>query len=168
MKKIPVKNYIKVFILFLLTFVIVLVLANNYEKKVQYERSNDDIINFLPSVKYEELSSYLMEHRDGYIYIASSLDVSLDSFKKEFKDYLLEEELENYFIYLDSSTYSDNDYTALRENIFSSDLQNTKIVVPNIFAVKNGEIVAVLYDDDHSIEIDDVKSFVNNYQVTND
>ena len=74
MKKVGTLDYIKVLILTIFTVVVVLILANCYIKRNNYERENDDIMNFLSNIKYEELSNYLVEHHDGYIYMSPSSD----------------------------------------------------------------------------------------------
>jgi len=161
-------NYIKVLILFLLTVIIVIVLANNYKDRVNYERSNQDIMGFLSSIKYDEFASYLIEHRDGYIYIAQSSDTSLDSFKSEFKKYLLEEELEKYFVYLDSANYNDNDFDKFKSDYFISDLKDIKNFTHSILAIKDGNVVAILSEEGNTMNIDSVMMFINKYQVIND
>lgn len=167
MKKIPMFNYVKVFILFAITVLVVLILAKNYKEKVQYDRANQDIMSFLSNIKYEELENYLVENHDGFIYMASSSDALLDSFEKELKDYILSDELEKIFVYLDSSEYSVDMYTKLQNSFFSSDLskQVTLSDQPNVFFVKDGKIVAILYATPTTITLGDVKNFVNMNEV---
>lgn len=167
MKKIPMANYVKVIILCLVTVVLVLIISNNYKKKMQYERASQDVMSFLSNVKYEELSNYLIESHDGFIYMASSSDSSLDDFETEFKKYILEEELEKYFVYLDSSNYSREMYTNLQKSFFTSELSKQVLLngKPNIFSIKDGKIVAVLYLTPSDISLEDVKTFVNMHGV---
>ena len=59
MKKVSIENYIKVLILSAITVLVVLLLANFYIEKKQYERANQDVMGFLDTIKYEELNEYL-------------------------------------------------------------------------------------------------------------
>lgn len=167
MKKIPMGNYVKVIVLFAATIILVLMLSNGYKEKLEYERANDDIMNSLSTVKLEELSNYLVENHDGFIYMAASSDASLDEFELDFKEYILEEELEKYFVYLDSSNYTNDDYSIIKKKYFSTDyVKNVNLGnYPNLFAVKDGEIVASLYTTSKNITLDDVRVFVNTYGV---
>lgn len=170
MKKIPTFNYIKVFILFVITIFTVLILSNNYKQKMQYERTNDDVMSFLSNVKYDELESYLVENYDGFIYMAPSTDISLESFEKSLKEYILSEELEKVFVYLDNSDYSSDMYNTLKKSFFLPSLasQVTLSNEPNVFAVKDGKIVSVLYMTPNNISLEDIQKFINANEVEND
>lgn len=164
MKKVPILNYVKVLILTIITVLIVLILANNYTKKNNYERENDDIMNFLSSIKYEELSNYLVEHHDSFIYIAPSSDSSLDEFEMELKDYIVTNELEKEFVYLDSSNITSDVYDELKANYFSSSLKSVELgSTPTLLAVNDQEVVAVLNSD---LNVESVQEFVNTYGVS--
>lgn len=163
MNKIPKFNYIKVLLLSIVTVVLVIVLANMYTKRNNYSRENSDVMNFLLVVKYDDLANYLVENQNIFIYMAPSSNLSLEKFELELKDYILNEDLEKNFVYLDSSTFSSNDYNILKENYFSDELLKDDIVVDDnvtIFVVNNQKIVEVLNDN---VTIESVKSFVNSY-----
>lgn len=167
MKKIPTINYIKVLILCFVTVIVTLLLSNNYKRKIQYERSNRDVMSFLSTIKYEELENYLVENHDGFIYMASSCDATLESFEESLKNYMLDQELEKYFVYLDNSGYSDEMYTTLEKTFFVPELSNQVVLSnrPNIFAIRDGKIIAVLYQEPTNITLEDVEKFVNVYEV---
>lgn len=163
MKKVSFLNYIKVLILAIFTVLVVLILANNYVKRSNYERENDDVMNFLSNIKYEELSNYLIEHHDGYIYMAPSSDSTLDEFEEQFKNYLVTNELEKEFVYLDSSNITSDMYADFVNNYFSSSLSNVTLSsIPTLLVVREQKVVAVLGSD---LTIDSVQNFVNTYEV---
>ena len=167
MKKIPTVNYVKVIILCLVTIFIVMTLSTNYKKKIQYERANQDVMSFLSTVKYEELSSYLVENHDGFIYMASSADSSLEEFEEGLKNYILDEDLEKYCVYLDSSDFSSDMYENIQNSFFSSNLSKQIMLnsQPHIFAIQDGKIVSILYSISTSMTLDDVKNFVDTNEV---
>lgn len=168
MKKIPMGNYVKVVILFVITIILVFVLADNYKQKIQYERANNNNMSFLSTIKYEELNNYLIENHNGFIYIASSSDASLETFEKSFKEYILDKELEHDFVYLDSSNYSSKIYTEIAEKYFSPRLRREQVYLnyqPNILYIEDGVIYDALYKNESKIVLQNVIDFVNKYEA---
>lgn len=166
MKKIPLINYVKVCILFVVTIVVCLVLANNYNNKRLYEREEKHIQNFISNIKYEELQNYLTENHDGYIYIASVDDLSLEEFELSFKDFIVEEELEHEFVYLNSSSLNDDEYRKMKD-YFDASLKNRNIDIPNcanIFVVRDGKIIDILFTSPTNITLESARNFVFKYQ----
>ncbi len=167
MKKIPIINYVKVTLLVVFTFLLCIVVANNYKNKKAYQLENEHINSFLLNVKIDELSSYLTENHDGYIYMAPSVDETLGKFEMKLKKYITENELERNFVYLDSSNFSNDMYSNITNN-FSDELKRRVLIVPecaNVFFVRNGKIENIMYSEKKSITIDDVKSFISDNQV---
>lgn len=166
MKKIPFKNYVKVLLLFIVTIVGCLILANNYNDKKTYERENNHLKNFISNVKYDELQNYLTENCDGYIYVAPSIDTSLENFELQLKDLIINEEMEREFVYLDSSSLGDDDYQMIKK-FFNDSLNSKKIDIPecaNIFVVRDGKIIDILFTNKSDITLDNVKNFITKYQ----
>ena len=164
MKKIPIVNYIKVFILSVVTIFLVLVLANFYNNKRQYERANDDVMGILSNIKFEELNEYLTENSDGFIYISSSIDTSLDSFESKFKEYIVNEELDKYFVYIDSSVFSATTYSELKSLYFASNVKDVSLGRANLLSVHNGKITSILLVDVNNFE--EVNTFIRMHEVT--
>lgn len=168
MKKIPMCNYIKVVVLFVITVILVLVLANNYKKKMEYDKSNNGIMNFLSIIKYDELNNYLVENHNGFIYIASSNDSSLEPFEKSFKTYILDKELDREFVYLDSNNYSSKMYKEMVGKYFSKQLRNSDLYLnyqPNVLYIEDGVISDILYKNESKIGLQDVIDFISKYGV---
>ena len=163
MKKIPMVNYIKVFLISVTTVFIVLVLSNVYLNKKHYELANDDIMGFLATIKFDEINEYLVENVDGFIYIASSADTTLDTFELKLKEYILGENLEEDFVYLDSSLFSGDMFDELKKLYFAPNVSSVNLGDANLFSVHNGKITAVLNIDVENFE--EVKSFINVHEV---
>lgn len=167
MKKVAMINYIKVLILAIVTVLLVIVLTNLYNDKRKYELSNDDVMSFLSAVKYDELREYLVENTDGFIYVASSTDTTLDSFELNFKDYILNDDLDKDIVYLDSSNFSTDMYNELKKNYFADNLSiDNEIGKSTLFAIRDGKIIAVLNINCNDVTLNDVKYFVSNYEVS--
>ena len=163
MNKVPMINYIKVLLLFIVTIVFVVVLANIYTKRNNYNRENSDVMNFLSVVKYDDLENYLVENQNVFIYMAPSNNSNLDDFESSLKDYILSEELEKDFVYLDSSNFKFENYELLKQNYFSKSLLDNKVQIDSrsaILVVNNEEIVEVLNEN---LTIESVKTLINTY-----
>lgn len=163
MNKVPMINYIKVLLLFIVTIVLVVVLANIYTKRNNYNRENSDVMNFLSVVKYDDLENYLVENQNVFIYMAPSNNSNLDDFESSLKDYILSEELEKDFVYLDSSNFKFENYELLKQNYFSKSLLDNKVQIDSrsaILVVNNEEIVEVLNEN---LTIESVKTLINTY-----
>lgn len=163
MNKVPMINYIKVLLLFIVTIVLVVVLANIYTKRNNYNRENSDVMNFLSVVKYDDLENYLVENQNVFIYMAPSNNYNLDDFESSLKDYILSEELEKDFVYLDSSNFKFENYELLKQNYFSKSLLDNKVQIDSrsaILVVNNEEIVEVLNEN---LTIESVKTLINTY-----
>lgn len=166
MKKIPFKSYIKVFLLFVFTIVLCIILSNNYKNKKAYERTQGHLQSFLSNVKYDELQNYLIENHDGYIYIAPSGDTTLEIFENELKKFIIEEDLEKEFVYLDSNSFDNIAYQEIAQN-FSDEMHKRGISIPNcpnIYFVKDGKIADILFTDNNSITLESVQNFIHQHQ----
>lgn len=167
MKKVSIENYIKVLILSVTTILVVLLLANFYTEKRQYERANEDVMGFLDTIKYEELNEYLVENTNGFIYISSSSDVFLDDFELELKNLILSHELEEEFVYIDSVEFSEKIYKDLKDTCFANNLsKETELGRANLFALRNGKIDAILQVNGDVVNLNDILSFINRHEVT--
>lgn len=167
MKEVSKINYIKVFALSIITVLVVIVATNLYNDKRKYERENDDVMSFLSMIKYDELNEYLVENTDGFIYISSSGDTTLDSFELILKNYILEEDLDKDIVYLDSNDFSSDLYNDLKNAYFATDLsKQTEIGKSALFAIRNGKIIASLNINYEDESLSDIKDFIGNYEVT--
>ncbi len=162
MKQVPFKNYVKVFILFAITLLVCNVLYNNYKSKKEFENAKSNY--FDQNIKVDELTSFLKEYRDGYIYMAPS--DSLDkNFIDEIKNIINEYDLEHDFVYLDNYNFNELDYEIIKSNL--SDKNISFNTTSNIFYINDGLIVDV-YSNPNMNEIDSLRKFIDNNQVKND
>ena len=95
--------------------------------------------------------------------MAPSNNSNLDDFESSLKDYILSEELEKDFVYLDSSNFKFENYELLKQNYFSKSLLDNKVQIDSrsaILVVNNEEIVEVLNEN---LTIESVKTLINTY-----
>ena len=86
-KEIPLKNYILLSIVLILTIVVVIYFflwKNTYEKNKLQTPILDD---YLLVINYNELNNYLVENKDAIIYVSKLNDESIRLFENKFKKY---------------------------------------------------------------------------------
>ena len=85
-KEIPLKNYILLSIVLILTIVVVIYFflwKNTYEKSKLQTPILDD---YLLVINYNELNNYLVENKDAIIYVSKLNDESIRLFENKFKN----------------------------------------------------------------------------------
>lgn len=100
-KEIPLKNYILLSIVLILTIVVVIYFflwKNTYEKSKLQTPILDD---YLLVINYNELNNYLVENKDAIIYVSKLNDESIRLFENKFKNIINKNNLNNKILYLD-------------------------------------------------------------------
>ena len=100
-KEIPLKNYILLSIVLILTIVVVIYFflwKNTYEKSKLQTPILDD---YLLVINYNELNNYLVENKDAIIYVSKLKDESIRLFENKFKNIINKNNLNNKILYLD-------------------------------------------------------------------
>ncbi len=157
---IPRRNYIIFFIMVIFTITLTLILRNWYNLNKNLNQKNTIMSKFLVSVNEEEFSNYIMENNNVLIYLASSKNDSLEDFELEFKNMLIEYNLQEQIIFIDLSQVDNAFFSNLTENYFSDNLKNIELSnFDNILIMENGKINAILYTKPTKMNIDDVDKF---------
>ena len=103
MKKIPLKNYVILLFIILITVVITFVLANFYNNSL---RKTTDIYKYANRLKRKEIEEYLDESSSVVIYIADKYDFSKETEEEILKKKIVELNLYNNFIYIDKREFN--------------------------------------------------------------
>lgn len=120
------------------------------------------------TIEFEGLASYFQEREDVAIYIASSKSKDIKTFENRFRNLLIEEEIITEVIYIDTTKVTSNFYEKFVTEFFDQSLINRGIkldVIPNVLYVYHGQVVDVLYETEATININDVKTFLNRNEV---
>ncbi len=168
MRKIPTKNYIIFGLLVIVTLTIVFSIRKTYLDKIDYENSTNETLNILSSVNEDELSTYLVENREIVLYMSPSGDSTIQEFENEFRNYILDNQLSQDIIYLNTRNISKSFIKNFKKNYFSDSLKSSDIEVveqPNLYLIDNGKVVSVLYAKESKINMTDVKKFLETQEV---
>lgn len=163
MRQIPLKNYLILFLIYLLVILFSFGLRNWYLKN--YVNSSH-INEAISEIKIEEFESYIQENPDIIIYFSNSKNVDLN-LEQKMINYIIKKNLTNNIVYVD--TYSiEKEWFKKINNNYVIDSVNIQIVpnTDNIVLVKSGKIEAsAVYNE--ILDYDKFKEFMSRYGVLN-
>jgi len=111
LRKIPVKNYIILIIILLITFGIIMYLCNWYKVYDEYKRQTPVIRGTLSELtSLEELEHYIMENQTTVVYMCTSSDNDCRMFEKDFKKLIEKDNLQDSIVYLNLSNIDKNEF----------------------------------------------------------
>lgn len=162
-KKIPLRNYILLSIILIISVVLVIYFYmwyGTYEDNKIYTPILDE---YLTVINYNELEDYLVENKDAIIYVSILGDEEIRTFEKKFKKFFIENSVDNNILYLDlTSEYKDN-------NVFN----NIKIKyglksLPCIIIFRDGVVYNSYNIKDYNYDINNIINFLDNAGVIYD
>ena len=164
-KEIPLKNYILLSIVLILTIVVVIYFflwKNTYEKSKLQTPILDD---YLLVINYNELNNYLVENKDAIIYVTKLNDESIRLFENKFKNIINKNNLNNKILYLDLTE-------ELKENNIVKEINKKygkeMTEVPTIVIIKDGKISSSYNIKENKYNIKLLEKYLEKEDVIND
>ena len=164
-KEIPLKNYILLSIVLILTIVVVIYFflwKNTYEKSKLQTPILDD---YLLVINYNELNNYLVENKDAIIYVSKLNDESIRLFENKFKNIINKNNLNNKILYLDLTE-------ELKENNIVKEINKKygkeMTEVPTIVIIKDGKISSFYNIKENKYNIKLLEKYLEKEDVIND
>ena len=164
-KEIPLKNYILLSIVLILTIVVVIYFflwKNTYEKSNLQTPILDD---YLLVINYNELNNYLVENKDAIIYVSKLNDESIRLFENKFKNIINKNNLNNKILYLDLTE-------ELKENNIVKEINKKygkeMTEVPTIVIIKDGKISSSYNIKENKYNIKLLEKYLEKEDVIND
>ncbi|CDE39002.1 MAG: DUF6568 family protein [Candidatus Gastranaerophilaceae bacterium] len=164
-KEIPLKNYILLSIVLILTIVVVIYFflwKNTYEKSKLQTPILDD---YLLVINYNELNNYLVENKDAIIYVSKLNDESIRLFENKFKNIINKNNLNNKILYLDLTE-------ELKENNIVKEINKKygkeMTEVPTIVIIKDGKISSSYNIKENKYNIKLLEKYLEKEDVIND
>ena len=164
-KEIPLKNYILLSIVLILTIVVVIYFflwKNTYEKSKLQTPILDD---YLLVINYNELNNYLVENKDAIIYVSKLNDESIRLFENKFKNIINKINLNNKILYLDLTE-------ELKENNIVKEINKKygkeMTEVPTIVIIKDGKISSSYNIKENKYNIKLLEKYLEKEDVIND
>ena len=164
-KEIPLKNYILLSIVLILTIVVVIYFflwKNTYEKSKLQTPILDD---YLLVINYNELNNYLVENKDAIIYISKLNNENIRLFENKFKNIINKNNLNNKILYLDLTE-------ELKENNIVKEINKKygqeMTEVPTIVIIKDGKISSSYNIKENKYNIKLLEKYLEKEDVIND
>ena len=156
-KKIPIKNYVIVVLLIILTVSLTFYLMITYNSK------DSKSLSFVSQVKENELDSYITERQEVIIYMSSSNNKYIKEFENELKKYTEDKNLKDLYVYLDLNDVSSNFYNEFYVKYLNESYTGTfEIKEPTIVIIRNGKIDSYLNNIN---DVDQVKELFEKNEV---
>lgn len=167
-REIPVKNYIIVLAIFIVSFILIILGAKWYKNYREYQLTIPVISGYINEVSDEEIENYLLENRDTMLYIGASDDNNCRSLEKDLKNFIKKYNLRDQIVYIDLNKISDKDEFVSKFN--SKYATNKKINKYPAFAIiQNGQIIDVVSKTkSQSLDIDDIEQLLEEYELLGD
>ena len=160
LREVPVKNYIFLGIIILVT---ILLLFYFYLWYLTYEESklNNPIMDrYMQVINYNELEDYIQENKNAYIYVSVLENNDIRSFEKELKKTIVENSLKKEFLYLDLTEVY-NDKNEFKEATNKYKIGNKNISnLPCIMIYEEGKLIEIYNIKENNYNIDTLEDFL--------
>ena len=165
-KKIPLKNYIILVVIFIVFVLLVFYMRDWYNTTRAYYNANSPVLEVSTEMNQEELSNFAQENPDFILYVSSGYTDSIKAFEREFRDYIVDHSLK--VVYIDASTIDINTFNDYLKNNFldnsklESKINNTGEVT--VYDFNNGKITHVIENIDDE-DIDYINKIFTRYEM---
>ena len=164
-KSIPIKNYVLLLVLFLLTFLLVYYLYRWYVVYSDYQSQIPVIREYLSEVTEQEMEHYIQENPTAVVYVCTAADIECRNFEKNFKKLVEKDSLKDYVTYVNLT--DENKDTFVER--FNQKYPHKKIKLTNypaIIVFEDGIISDILQaDEDDKMSVTEVKQFLKSNKV---
>lgn len=116
-KKIPLKNYIILIIIFIVFVLLVFYMRDWYLTTRVYYNENSPVLEVSTEMNQEEFNSYAQENPDFILYVSSGYTDSIKSFENDFSNYIVDNNLN--VVYIDASKVDINTFNDYLKNNFT-------------------------------------------------
>lgn len=163
MKKVPLKNYIVLCVVILLTVIFVFYVRSWYITNKEYYSKNSVIKDVAHEINIDEISNYTLESPKFLLYVSSGADADVKDFENNFKKLIKKLEISEDILYLNVDNVDDDLYFNL--NSFASNNKISSLISESeasLYVFSDGKIVGVLNDiDDFSDK--HIRSFIKKW-----
>ncbi|MGM9881399.1 MAG: DUF6568 family protein [Bacilli bacterium] len=167
-KNIPLKNYIILAAILILTIILVIYFYMWYENYESTKLTSPIMDEYMQVINYNELNDYLVENKNSVIYVSVLDSKEIRNFELKFKKFIRDNSLDNSILYLNlTEELKDNKIVKELKNKYKlDDLDITN--VPAIIIFKDGNITSIYNIKDDDYNIDKLKSYLEKERVIED
>ena len=159
-KKIPIKNYIILAIIFICGIGITLYLCDWYRVYDDYQRQTPVIRGTLSEITTEELEHYVLENPTAVFYMCTSEDIVCRSYEKDFKKYIEKEDLFNDIVYINLSNIDIQSFVDNFNNRYNYKIKLTSNY-PALVIFDEGKVSGIIQgDEEEKLTVSKTKQFI--------
>lgn len=155
-REIPVKNYVILILVFLVTIVAVFYVRDWYNTTKNYYAQNSVMTKVVREIKSEEISNYILENQRFILYVSSGHDSGIKNFEDDFKNLIQSLYLTDDVLYMNlDGVNSESFYDLLKNNYVRNSKIKNQIVDSNssLYLFTDGKVSGVLNNvSDYSIK----------------
>ena len=147
-KKIPLKNYVILAIIFLVTIITVFYIRDWYITTKEYYAQNSVMTKVTREIKSEEISNYVMENQRFILYVSSGKNSNIKDFEDEFKELIKKLDLNDDVLYMNMDGVSMNSFYEFLKDYSNSGKIKNQITVSDssLYFFDEGKVTLVLND----------------------
>lgn len=166
LRKVPVKNYVIVGLLFIGVLLLLLYFSKWYEVYRDYQKETPVIRGTLSEITNLELDHYVMENPTTAIYMCTSSDMKCRNFEKNFKIMLNKNSsFKNNIIYLNLSDIDQEAFVQAFNDTYSYKTKLNKNY-PAIVLFEDGKIIGLLQEKKEEVlDVEEVRSYLKLHKI---
>ncbi len=168
MKKIPLKNYIILCVIILLTVISVFYIRSWYITSKDYYSRNSVIKDVVHEINVDEISNYTLESPKFMLYVSSGADADIKGFENDFKKLIRKLDLSEDILYLNADNIGYDLYNNLSG--FASNDKISSLISESkasLYVFSDGKIVGVL-NNINNFSSKNIRSFIKKWGFIND
>ncbi len=138
LRQVPIKNYIKLGIILLISILLLFYFYLWYKTYEQNQLNTPIMDKYLQVINYNELEDYLLDNKTATIYVSKLQDKTIRNFEKQFKRLTIDNSLKDKILYLD-----------LTEELKNNQISNT---IKSKYNLTSSELPIILHFQDNSLK----------------
>ena len=165
-KEIPIKNYISVLVLFIITILLVIGLRTWYRNYKEYQLTIPVISGKVQEISINEFEDYITEHDDFYLYVGVASDENCRDIEKDLVDLLARENIKNDTVYLNITDLTSNTETTKKE-LKKYGYNNSSFSYPAFLIIRDKNIIDSVTKDEYDLTLGDIEKLLDKYEIGN-
>lgn len=166
-KKITPKNYIILGVIIVVTVIAVFYMRSWYIATKEYYATNSIMLDTINEINVDELDNYILENPKFILYVSSGQNGNIKSFEKQMKKIIVDEELENLTLYLNSDNINmetlKSKLTKITNNENLKNKVNTNSEI-SIYIIENSKMTNAIINAEKSSP-NQIKNLLQKYGV---
>lgn len=152
-KTIKTKNYIILIVVIIITVLAVFYARSWYNTTKEYYAVNSIMLDTVSEIQPSELANYILENPKFTLYVSSGQNADIKQFEKQFQTNIINQDLSNSIIYLNSDNIDSNQLKELLQSYAKDtkikDRINTNSAV-SMYIFDEGKIIGTIINAEQS------------------